>query len=154
MNTVTILFGTESGNSEMVAEDIGKALEDSGLKNEVFGMEDYHLGDLQGQQLVILVASTYGEGDLPDTATPFFEALMTQRPDLTSTRFAAFGLGDSSYETYNQAIATLTQAFVELGATQIGETGQHDADSGLDACDIAVAWTDNVISSISPDRSR
>jgi MioC protein len=154
VNTVTILFGTESGNSEMVADDIGKGLEDKGIKNEVFGMEDYHVEDLRGQQLVILVASTYGEGDLPDTAVPFLEALMTQKPDLSSTQFAAFGLGDGSYETYNQGICTLIKAFGELGATQVGDTGKHDADSGLDAYDIAAAWTDDLIATISSDQSR
>lgn len=140
MDTVTILFGTESGNSEMVADDISKALEDNGIKSEVFGMEDYDVSDLGAHQMVIIVSSTYGEGDLPQTALPFFNALNQVQPDLSSTRFAAFGLGDSTYDTYNLGISTLVSAFTELGATQVGETGRHDADSGLDASDVAVTW--------------
>lgn len=144
MDTVTILFGTESGNSEMVADDISKALEDNGIKSEVFDMEDYDVGDLGMREMVIIVSSTYGEGDLPQTALPFFKALNELKPDLSSTRFAAFGLGDSTYDTYNRGISTLVSAFADLGATQVGETGRHDADSGLDASDVAVPWINDL----------
>lgn len=140
MTTATILFGTETGNAEMVADEISTVLDPFGFTGEVHSMGDYAVEGLCGQQLVILITSTYGEGDLPDTAIPFFDALKHLKPDLSSTRFAAFGLGDSSYDTYNNGITALIQAVVELGATQIGETGRHDADSGLDPCDTAMSW--------------
>ena len=140
MNTATILFGTETGNAEMVADELLTALNPFGFEGEVHRMGDYPVEDLCGQQMVILVTSTYGEGDLPDTAIPFFDALKQLKPDLSATRFAAFGLGDSSYDTYNNGIATLTEAVTELGATQIGVTGRHDAESGGDPCDSATAW--------------
>lgn len=140
MNTATILFGTETGNAEMVADEISTALGGFDFEGEVHSMEDYPVESLRGQQTVILITSTYGEGDLPDTAIPFFDALKNVKPDLSSTRFAAFGLGDSSYDTYNNGIATLVAAVIDLGATQIGETGRHDAGSGLDPCDTALTW--------------
>ncbi|SDC07237.1 MioC protein [Mycolicibacterium neoaurum] len=140
MRTVTILFGTETGNAEMVADEIATALADFDFDGEVHSMAEYPVGDLSGQQLAVLVTSTYGEGDLPDTAIPFHDALKAQKPDLSSVRFAAFGLGDSSYDTYNNGIVTLTAAVTDLGASQIGETGRHDADSGQDPCDAAIAW--------------
>lgn len=144
MHELTILFGTESGNAEMVAEDVSAALEESGVAGRVTSMEDYDVEELGSQSVIILVVSTYGEGDLPETAAPFFEALTDRKPDLSSVRFAAFGLGDSSYETYNHGITTLTSVFADLGATQIGQTGYHDADSGLDASDLAIAWLNDV----------
>lgn len=140
MNPVTILFGTESGNAEMVAEDLCNALETNGIKGEVFGMENYHVDDLADQEIIFVITSTYGEGDLPETAEPFFAALSAAKPDLSSTKFAAFGLGDSSYETYNQGIGTLSAAFSEYGATQLGVTGYHDASSGLDPSEVALDW--------------
>lgn len=140
MNTATILFGTETGNAEMVADELSTALDPFGFIGEVHSMADYPVEDLCGQQMVILITSTYGEGDLPDTAIPFFETLKERKPDLSSTRFAAFGLGDSSYDTYNNGIATMIEAVTDLGATQIGETGRHDAESGLDPCDTAMTW--------------
>jgi MioC protein len=144
VDAVTILYGTESGNSEMVADDLCTALERNNIKSEVFDMEDYDVADLGAQKLVIVVSSTYGEGDLPQTALPFFDALNEVRPDLSSTRFAAFGLGDSTYETYNRGIERLVAAFTGLGATQVGETGHHDADSGLDASEVAISWVDDL----------
>lgn len=144
MNTVTILFGTESGNSEMVAEDLCDALEENGIKGEVFAMDDYPVDELSQQEVVVLVSSTYGEGELPAGALPFFAALNAVRPDLSSTRFAAFGLGDSTYETFNRGIALLVDAFADLGAEQIGDTGRHDADTGLDASEAAVGWINEV----------
>ncbi|CDO31007.1 flavodoxin domain-containing protein [Mycolicibacterium porcinum] len=140
MSTITVLFGTESGNSEMVADDICKQLAHRGIQSEVVGMEDYHVGRLPEQRTIIIVTSTYGEGDLPETAEPFFNALTSSKPDLSAVQFAAFGLGDSSYDTYNRGIRTLTQTFADLGATQIGETGFHDADSGLDPSQVALEW--------------
>lgn len=148
MNTATILFGTETGNAEMVADDIQTALGDSGVKSEVFSMNEYLVDDLDHQRLVVLVTSTYGEGELPDTAIPFVEALRRSTPDLTTTRFAAFGLGDSSYDTYNRGIATLITEFTSLGATQIGETGRHDAYSGSDPADAAIAWARELAAAI------
>lgn len=144
MNKLTVLFGTETGNAEMVADDIAIALADKGIPAQVTGMEDYDVDDLGSVETVILVVSTYGEGELPESAAPFFEALLERKPDLSSVRFAAFGLGDSTYDTYNNGIATLVSGFTDLGATQIGETGRHDADSGLNASDVAMDWVDNV----------
>jgi MioC protein len=140
MSTATILFGTETGNAEMVADEVLDSLSTIGFVGEVHSMEEFSVEDLPTQQCLILITSTYGEGDLPDTAIAFFDALKDASPDLTATRFAAFGLGDSSYDTYNNAISTLVKAFVDLGATQIGETGRHDAESGHDPCDTATAW--------------
>ena len=148
MNTVTILFGTETGNAEMVADELLTALDPFGFTGEVHSMGDYPVENLCGQQMVILITSTYGEGDLPDTAIPFFDALKDRKPDLSSTRFAAFGLGDSSYDTYNNGISTLIDAVVDLGATQIGETGRHDADSGLDPCDTAMTWAQKTLAQV------
>lgn len=140
VSNVSILFGTESGNSEMVADDLAVALQDQGIDSQVSDMENYDLTQLCGDSTVVVITSTYGEGDLPQTAIPFYEALQREKPDLSSLRFAAFGLGDSTYSTYNQAIETLVKSLVQLGATQLGDTGYHDADSGLDASDCVVDW--------------
>ena len=144
MSSITILYGTESGNSEMTADDISEALENSGIENEVIGMAEYNVADLADAGMVILITSTYGEGDLPETTAPFYDSLCELKPNLASLRFAAFGLGDSTYKTFNKAISTLTKAVVELGATQVGDTGLHDAASGKLPTDTAVAWAEQI----------
>ncbi|MCE0765012.1 flavodoxin domain-containing protein [Pseudonocardia kujensis] len=150
MDRITILFGTESGNAEMVADDLSAAMGQGGIDAPVVSMEDYSVDDLRSQDVIILVVSTYGEGDLPETAVPFFQALREDKPDLAGLRFAAFGLGDSTYDTYNLGVATLVSALTDLGATQIGETGHHDADSGLDASELAVTWVNDVLALTAP----
>jgi MioC protein len=137
---VAIVFGTESGNSEMVAEDLCEALEQSGVQVEVLPMDGCDVQALRDQDMVVLVCSTYGEGELPATAIPLADGLTAERPDLSPLKFAAFGLGDSTYDTYNRGIARLAELFTGLGAVQVGEIGQHDADSGADASKTAVSW--------------
>ena len=117
MGPIQILFGTESGNAEMVAE-VG---------------------------IAIFITSTYGDGELPMTTAPFHEALVAAKPDLGSLRFGAFGLGDRTYETYNNAITVLASTLTELGATQLGDIGRHDASGAESYTDIAVAWVNQLL---------
>ncbi|MGV0807945.1 flavodoxin domain-containing protein [Mycolicibacterium setense] len=145
MTAINILFGTESGNAELVADDIAETFNNAGVDAEVVAMEDYDVTELSGSGTVVVITSTYGEGELPATTQPFEDALLTQKPDLSRLRFAAFGLGDSSYETYNNAIGILTKDLTGLGAVQIGETGRHDAVSGDSFTGVATSWAKTII---------
>ncbi|MEH4266688.1 flavodoxin family protein [Klebsiella aerogenes] len=102
-----IIFGTESGNAEMAAEDMAAVLTEAGIEAKAVAMDDYDVNGLTDEEHVILMTSTYGEGELPMTTLPFYESLKTLSPNLSGIKFSAFGLGDSTYETYNQAIKTL-----------------------------------------------
>lgn len=149
MTEVKVLFGTESGNAELVADDIADTFNSAGVTAEVVAMEDFDVADLPDAGTVVVVTSTYGEGELPATTTaPFQEALLAANPDLSRLRFAAFGLGDSSYVTYNNAIGILTKDLSGLGAVQIGEIGRHDAVSGESFTDVAVAWAKTIVDAL------
>ncbi|MFF3573386.1 flavodoxin domain-containing protein [Nocardia jiangxiensis] len=145
MSRITILYGTETGNSEMAADDIAEALGDAGVDVDIVAMDEYKVADLANETVVVLITSTYGEGELPETTAPFHGALTEAEPDLSGLRFAAFGLGDSTFETYNNAIVTLVRAATELGATQIGETGKHDAASGRSITDVSGSWVKQIL---------
>lgn len=146
MTAIKVLFGTESGNAELVADDITDTLREAGLDAETVPMEDFDVAELPDNEVVVIVTSTYGEGELPATTAPFQQALLASRPDLSDLRFAAFGLGDSTYETYNNAIDVLSADLRGLGAQQIGETGRHDAVSGESFTDVAVGWATSIAS--------
>ncbi|WUR84318.1 flavodoxin domain-containing protein [Streptomyces phaeochromogenes] len=148
MTVVHVLFGTESGNAEMVADDIAAAFGDQGFETVTAELTDVGVSDLAGMHIAVFVSSTYGEGGLPETAAPFYDALMAERPDLTGVRFAAFGLGDSVYETFNNAIETLRTVLLELGAEQIGTTARHDAASTTPATELAAAWARDLLALI------
>ena len=74
------------------------------------------------------------------TAVALHRALLRDRPDLSGLQFAAFGLGDSTYDTYNNGIEQLTEVLAQFGATPVGEIGRHDAASIDDHCDLGIAW--------------
>lgn len=145
MHQVTILYGTESGNAELVADDVAAALAEQGMEPVIVGMEEYDVDQLSGEELVVVITSTYGEGELPETAAPFHEHLTAQRPQLDELRFAGFGLGDSTYETFCNGIEILSAALRELGAQQVGRIGRHDASSGEDLSEAATAWAQAVL---------
>ncbi|MBL1074453.1 flavodoxin-like domain-containing protein [Nocardia sp. 2] len=136
---VVILFGSEMGTSEAVAECVADEL--SAHDVSVFDMCDYDPGDLDRNDFHILVCSTYGDGELPTGAEPFFTLLDTTAPDLTGLRFAVFGLGDSVYgDTYNRGGEIAAEKMTARGATQVGEHGRHDYSSEVRAKDLARAW--------------
>ena len=150
MTEVNVLFGTESGNSEMVADEIADVLSTAGMSAVVTELTDADVSDLSASDILLFISSTYGEGGLPASAEPFYEALSAERPALQGVRFAAFGLGDGSYENYNRAIDTLSALLVDLGAEQVGTTGRHDATSGTSPVDVAVEWASDLIAVLQP----
>src|SRR5699024_12307834 len=76
---VTILFGTESGNAELVAEELGTVL--GQLPDvEVADLSSVSPSDLCPERFYLLVCSTYGDGDVPSSATRFYDD--RRRPEL------------------------------------------------------------------------
>ena len=148
MSSIHIFYGTESGNAEMVADDVAEVLQEQGFDTTINELSDVTVADLTDLNRVVFITSTYGEGELPETAAPFFEALLDERPDLSGLSFAAFGLGDSAYETFNNGIERLRAALTGLGAYQIGETAKHDAASGEPATDLARIWSASLMTSV------
>lgn len=139
MNKTVILFGTESGNAEMVAEDLATEL--GGAPGaEIADMTDFDPADFTPTDSYIVVCSTHGDGELPSGARPLFDALEDQRPDLTGIRYSIFGLGDSSYETYSHGSEIIDELLRDLGAERIGAYGRHDASDGTLPNDDALEW--------------
>ncbi len=142
---VGLLFGTETGNAELLCDDIEEEL-GSDFECEIADLGDIAPDDLTADRFYIIVTSTYGNGDLPTNATDFFDALDEQRPDLTGIRFAIFGLGDQVFDqTFNQGSERLKDLLVECKATMVGERGLHDASSGEAPEDIALPWLQTVL---------
>lgn len=148
---ISITFGTESGNSEMAADDMAAFILDNGLDAQIIPMENFSVQQLADTNTLIVITSTYGEGELPETTAPFYAALLSDAPDLSSVRFAAFGLGDSTYETYGNGIDMLAGKMADLGAQQVGDTGRHDAAKGEALTDVATAWVGRILPLLNND---
>ena len=137
---IAVLYGTETGNAEMLAEDVMAEL-DSDHDVTCANLSDTDPGDLSADTFYLLVCSTYGDGELPASAQPFAEAVETAQPDFSGIHFAVFGLGDSEYDdTFNGGSAVLAALMTGRGATQVGERVTHDASGPDMAEDLAVPW--------------
>ncbi len=142
----TVLYGTESGNSELIAEDLGAKLRETTDEVEVADLQDFDPQSITPDSFYVVVCSTHGEGDLPNTAIPFAEAFDAALPDLTGVRYAMFGLGDTFYEeTYSQGSEHIDRRFTAQGAVRVGEYGRHDASSWDLPSDVALEWLPGVL---------
>lgn len=139
---IAVLYGTETGNAEMLAEDIAAHLGDASVTN----LAAFDPADFDAATLYVIVCSTYGDGELPASAQPFAARMATQRPDLTGLRFAVFGMGDSEYpETFNFGGQRIEALMTAAGAVLVGERVTHDASGPEMADDLALAWIDGLL---------
>ncbi|MFT3900949.1 MAG: flavodoxin domain-containing protein [Gordonia sp. (in: high G+C Gram-positive bacteria)] len=143
MSTV-ILYGTETGTCELVADSIADVLA-ADHDPSIYDMTDFAVDDLDPSDFVIVVCSTYGEGELPTGALPFADELDANKPDLNGLRFAVFGLGDKVYgDTYNRGGEIMAEMLTKLGATQVGEHGRHDLSSDIKPTTQAAEWAEGI----------
>ncbi|ODQ54393.1 NADPH-dependent FMN and FAD containing oxidoreductase-like protein [Saitoella complicata NRRL Y-17804] len=133
-----VLYASQTGNSEDIAHGIGRMLERMHIKRRVCAMDQCDLMDLMNENYVIFVASTTGQGDIPDNMKLFWPAILRRSlpPTLLDhLSFALFGLGDSSYPKYNFTAKKLYRRLIQLGARPMVERGEGDEShpQGIDA---------------------
>lgn len=126
---LTVLYGTESGNSEGLADQTVKAAKDFGFKAKAVNMADLKISKLKEIQNLLVIVSTWGEGDPPETAVDFYEEFMSGKaPKLENTRFSVLGLGDTSYEEFCKMGKDFDSRLEALGAERIFERKDCDVD--------------------------
>ena len=142
---VTILFGTESGGAELVADELSRLFAaDADL--QVRDLADVTPADLDTERLHLIVCSTYGDGEVPTSAQAFYQALLTRETSLAGVRYAMFGMGDKSYDkTYSRGSELVDEALSACGAERVGEYGRHDAGGSIAATDAAEDWVHGVM---------
>jgi MioC protein len=136
-----ILVGTMTGTAEIVAEELRDGLKAEGHAAEIQPMDRLRAEAFAPGGLYLICTSTYGQGDVPDNARDFFEALQRERPDLSQVCFGVFGLGDTTYaDTFCFGPKQFVGLLTELGATLLGQPYYHDASSGTLPEEEAVGW--------------
>lgn len=148
---LTILFGSETGNSRALAQALSEAARQVGRQPTVVDIADYKARQLRDEQDLLIVVSTYGEGDPPQGAADFFEFLDSRKaPKLPDLRFAVLALGDSTYERYCEAGKRLDRRLEELGGVRL----RPRVDCDVDYDEPAAAWTADVVAKIARKAGR
>jgi sulfite reductase (NADPH) flavoprotein alpha-component len=126
---LTIVYGSETGNSRGLANQVAKRAAKNGVQATVHDMAAYTPAQLAAEQdPVLLVVSTWDDGLPPMKARKFFKALEDSAPSLSGVRFAVLALGDSEYPAYCQAGKDLDARLEALGATRLVSRGDLGAD--------------------------
>jgi len=142
---VTILYGSQTGNGQALAEKLTKNLKAEEYQVSLSSMNEFKPNALKKIENLLLIVSTHGEGDPPDNALPFHEFLHSKRaPKLDNLQFSVLSLGDSSYEFFCQTGKQFDERLLELGAKQISPR----VDCDLDYDESAADWFTNVLATL------
>jgi sulfite reductase (NADPH) flavoprotein alpha-component len=147
LGKLTVLYGTESGNSEALADRAVKEAKKRGFQATMRNMSELAPADLAKHPSLLVIVSTWGDGEPPETATAFYKDFMSAEVKLSSTRFSVCALGDTSYEKFCQTGKDIDARLAVLGASRVAD--RQDCD--VDYEDAFAAWLDRALTALAPD---
>lgn len=140
MKKVNLVFGTVYGSAQFTAETLEKALIQLGYQARLWQPDEIADFIPPQDELLVVVTSTTGQGDLPDNIQPWFYHLKNTAPYLPALKFSVIALGDSSYETFCGAGKSVNELLIELGAKPIVECLEIDACETMEPEVEAIKW--------------
>ncbi|MCV7209279.1 diflavin oxidoreductase [Mycolicibacterium canariasense] len=146
--SLIVAYGTDMGNAEDAAMTFAESVTALGIAAEAVELNQVDVTELQSATHLVAVVSTFGEGEFPDTATLFWEALQASTDRLHNLHFAVLALGDSSYEMFCNAGKLLDERLESLGATRMVD--RVDVDGYYEQP--AKAWTTDVVKVLTAER--
>jgi sulfite reductase (NADPH) flavoprotein alpha-component len=151
---LTIVYASESGNCEKLANDMAKAARKSGLRPTVIDMADLDLAALGSAKRLVVIAATWGEGDPPARASRAYGELMgAGAPRLDGVEFGVLALGDTAYAEFCAVGRKIDERLAALGGKRVVER----VDCDLDFAAPAAAWIGDTLKVLAPpeaDRGR
>jgi sulfite reductase (NADPH) flavoprotein alpha-component len=145
---LTILYGSQTGNSKKVAQQTAEKAKQRGVAVTVQDVNDYATRSLKTEQQLLLVVSTQGEGDPPVAAEELHQFLLSNRaPKLPELRYSVLALGDKSYVQFCQTGREFDERLAELGAQRLLERVECD----VDYHEAAQGWADRVLEVIAAE---
>ncbi|HEY1052405.1 MAG TPA: flavodoxin domain-containing protein [Prosthecobacter sp.] len=145
--SLLIAFGSQSGNAESLAKRLAREAAGRGFVAKAAGLDSLQPADLVREQNVLLITSTWGEGDMPDNAMSFWDAINQNgsSPKLDGVKYSVLALGDKNYgDTFCLAGKKLDARLAELGAARVAE--RVDCDVEFD--ELAKTWSTAAFSAL------
>nr|WP_302443849.1 NADPH-dependent assimilatory sulfite reductase flavoprotein subunit [Hafnia alvei] len=140
--SITVISASQTGNARRVAEQLRDDLAAAGLGVTLVNAGDYKFKQIAQEKLLLIVASTQGEGEPPEEAVALHKYLFSKKaPQMAGTAFAVFGLGDTSYENFCQTGKDFDARLAELG----GERLFDRTDADVDFKSAAEAWRKQIV---------
>src|SRR6202158_4643217 len=144
---LTIVYATESGNSERLANDAAKAARKQGLKPSVIDMADLDLATLAKAKRLIVIAATWGEGEPPARAARAYAELMGESaPKLEGVEDSVLALGDSAYADFCTIGQKIDARLEALGAKRVADRVDCDLDFEKPGGD----WSGHAVKALAP----
>lgn len=140
---IRVLYGSETGTAQDVAEQIWKSAKRKELQSTVSSLDDYEIQNLPSEQLIIFVVATTGQGDPPANMKQFWRHLLRKNLPVTmlqNLKYGVLGLGDSSYLKFNFAAKKLNKRLAQLGGKELLSIGLADDQHNLGIDAVVDPW--------------
>jgi sulfite reductase (NADPH) flavoprotein alpha-component len=146
-NKITIAYGTETGNSKILATDFAAKARKKGILAKVQSLDQYRLTDLEKEEYFLTVISTHGDGEPPAAAKKFYDHVHNNGFKLNNLRYGVLALGDSSYPLFCQAGEDVDKQLNKLGAQRFAPLRKCDVDYYAEADE----WFDEICTALNKD---
>ncbi len=144
----TVLYASQTGTAEGLAKKLTKSLNKGNFEASLEDMSSYDTSKLASEKNLLIITSTYGDGEPPDSALEFHTWLMSdEAPALPEVNFSVLSLGDSSYPDFCQCGTEIDERLAALGATRIYDR----VDVDVDPDDPYKEWSSGVIALLAPE---
>ncbi|PIE47266.1 MAG: sulfite reductase subunit alpha [Gammaproteobacteria bacterium] len=145
---LTIIYGTQTGNAQSVAEMVAEQAKAIGLDTSLRDMETVDISLFKEIEHLLVVTSTFDDGGMPENAEALWESICDpSAPMLNGLKYAVLGLGDSTYLNFCMAAKEWDARLETLGCVSI--TDRVDCDVDYEAS--SIVWAHTVLSSIAKD---
>jgi len=130
---ITIVYGTETGNSKRLATDFAGKAKKHGVHAKVQSLDQYRLNDLSKEEYFLAVISTHGDGEPPAAAKKFYNHVHQNGFKLPQLKYSVLALGDSAYPLFCKAGEDVDEQLNKLGANRIAPLQKCDVDYDVEA---------------------
>lgn len=142
---ITLVYGTETGNSKKVATELAAKAKQKQLQVKLASLDQYRLTDLTREENLFVVISTQGDGEPPVAAQKFYDHIHRNGFSLANTQYSVLALGDTSYPMFCKTGEDVDTQLERLGGKRIVPVRKCDVDYEADAH----AWFEEVLAKLS-----